>query len=340
MGRTLIAPQSLRLVVRPRETSDFELWRWSISPVFDVDTPSAAERADFALESQAYRFDGLTISHSQVTPMAMTRAQSVIARANIDDYMCILYRSGGSRFNADGVEGEARAGDVALFDMSCPVRIDAPVQNMFSIFFGRAEIARLIDPTFALHGLVLTNGEPLAEIFKATAQATFAEAPRLPGEQADAARDGLSAMLISCFAPTAKRREPTVRGLSYVAFQRVRAEIDRSLGDPRLDAEILCVRCGISRATLYRIFEPHGGVGAFIRRMRLARARKILMRRGTSAPLIAQVARDCGFNDATNFGRRFREAFQITPRELREAALEGECLCRENGSMRIALSET
>ena len=73
---------------------------------------------------------------------------------------------------------------------------------------------------------------------------------------------------------------------------------------------------GVHRVTLARAFRDHYGtpVGAYARRLRLERARRLLAR-GDVAP--AAVAASTGFADQAHLTRAFRAAFGVTPGRLR-----------------------
>jgi len=69
---------------------------------------------------------------------------------------------------------------------------------------------------------------------------------------------------------------------------------------------------GITPRHLNRLFVEHLGIpaGAFLRRMRLDRARHLLHERGAT---VKSVARDCGFADPAYFVRAFRREVGLTP---------------------------
>lgn len=46
---------------------------------------------------------------------------------------------------------------------------------------------------------------------------------------------------------------------------------------------------------------------------RVERARDLLAADGPDRPTVAEVARRCGFADASHFGRRFRQAYGTSP---------------------------
>lgn len=89
--------------------------------------------------------------------------------------------------------------------------------------------------------------------------------------------------------------------------------IEERLLDPTLDAGELMRALGISRSSLYRAFQPVGGVNAWIRQSRLAHARKLLAGRTGLRPTVGEVAQVCGFASDSHFSRAFRKAFGHPP---------------------------
>lgn len=89
--------------------------------------------------------------------------------------------------------------------------------------------------------------------------------------------------------------------------------IEARLLDPDLDAAVLVQALGLSRSSLYRAFQPVGGVNAWIRQRRLEHARDLLASRTGPRPTVGEVAQICGFASDSHFSRAFRKAFGHSP---------------------------
>lgn len=89
--------------------------------------------------------------------------------------------------------------------------------------------------------------------------------------------------------------------------------IEDRLLDPALDAGELMRALGLSRSSLYRAFQPVGGVNAWIRQRRLEHARDLLAHRTGPRPTVGEVAQICGFASDSHFSRAFRKAFGHSP---------------------------
>ena len=89
--------------------------------------------------------------------------------------------------------------------------------------------------------------------------------------------------------------------------------ISRHLLAPDLNVATIARACAVSRATLYRAFDNHGGVAAQIQRMRLDRAREALRSRFNGVPTITGIAFDYGFSSQGHFSRAYRARFGYSP---------------------------
>jgi AraC-like DNA-binding protein len=94
------------------------------------------------------------------------------------------------------------------------------------------------------------------------------------------------------------------------------SHIDRHLHDPALGVDSLCQQFRCSRATLYRLFAPLGGVREHIQRRRLMACFKAIVQQ--QQRLIYDIALDFGFVSPSHFSNLFRAYFGMTPRQARE----------------------
>lgn len=77
----------------------------------------------------------------------------------------------------------------------------------------------------------------------------------------------------------------------------------------------------ISRAALYQLFKPWGGVRAYIQSSRLIRARKELESAANELMTISALAIKLGFTSTSSFTRAFQRYWRQTPSSIRKSAL-------------------
>src|SRR5262245_42527666 len=100
-----------------------------------------------------------------------------------------------------------------------------------------------------------------------------------------------------------------------MVLERIKGHIAQSLDSPELHPDALCRLFHISHTQLYRLFEPLGGVAAYIQEQRLARAWRELSNPAGSHRRIYDIAFDLGFSSEAHFSRSFRRAFGMSPSE-------------------------
>ncbi|MEL7117779.1 MAG: hypothetical protein AAGP08_19730, partial [Pseudomonadota bacterium] len=73
---------------------------------------------------------------------------------------------------------------------------------------------------------------------------------------------------------------------------------------------------GASRATVYRVFEPDGGVDAAVRKRKLRRAAVDLSLAAPSRGIVRRIAERYGFDDVNQFSRGFRRELGYSANEI------------------------
>lgn len=100
----------------------------------------------------------------------------------------------------------------------------------------------------------------------------------------------------------------------------VKAFIDRNLRNSDLSSEFIMQELGISRTSLYRLFEAEGGLVRYIADCRLDRCMADLADAPASRGQVRRIAEVWGFFHPGNFNRRFRERFEAAPSEFLAAS--------------------
>lgn len=99
-------------------------------------------------------------------------------------------------------------------------------------------------------------------------------------------------------------------------LDRLKGFIQDHLTLPELSVDMIAKNLGLSRAKLYRLAEPLGGIQRFITKQRLKMAHTRLLHTKDRLS-ITNLAFDLGFNTETSFRRSFKERYGVTPTNLR-----------------------
>ena len=105
---------------------------------------------------------------------------------------------------------------------------------------------------------------------------------------------------------------------NLAVVERARRYIQNHLNVATLTPDDISRAVGVSRTRLYKLFEPSGGVLAYVQKRRLMAAHDALGD-PTEERLIVDIAEACGFSSAANFSRAFSKEFGYSPREARSA---------------------
>ncbi len=103
----------------------------------------------------------------------------------------------------------------------------------------------------------------------------------------------------------------------------IRAHIDQDLRSPSLKIETIQRKFGISRATLFRLFERQGGVRTYIQDRRMFRAVMDIARRPQPRDIITEAAEKWGYSSTLDFNKSVQRAFGVSAQSLVGTAPEG-----------------
>lgn len=308
-----------RLDVGDRPHHAFERWREAVAPVFVADLAADRRPQDFAIGFQATHFGPLVLGETRSIAQTFVRDAATVARSAVDHLMIQLYLDGETAIATDrGADRfRVRAGELWAFDMTRPLATATSDFANVTLAVPRLLLDPLVSDVDALHGARPAPGSALTGLLADHVRALAHRAPDMTMREATAAADATIHLVAACFGATAEARAAAGPGIAAAALGRLRRSIEANLGDPDLGPDWLTRRHGLSRARLYRLFEPFGGVAGYIRDRRLRRCFLDIARGDPRDGRIAEIAYRWGFRDATSFSRAFRARFRIAPSDLR-----------------------
>jgi AraC-like DNA-binding protein len=309
----------LDLSVTPGNAREFNLWRSGMSPLFEMDAADIAARSSFGAQLTSYQFADVAIVSGYSSAARFQRTAPMIARNGIDNISLLVYAEGGCALDAEGRASEVHPGDVCFLDLSRPIALRAPSYESLTLMLPRAALESQIADLDSLHGRVLQKNSPLNAMLVGHLRTLFAEAPMLSAADGRAAANGTAALIAAFAGPSDKGRDAMARSESATSLLTFRRFIETNLHNPELGPEFICRKLGVSRAKLYRAFEPMGGVSSYIHQRRLARACQMITDPAHAHERVSAIAARCGFGNVSVFSRAFRQAYGMPPTELRGA---------------------
>lgn len=271
---------------------------------------SDAQRLDgvFRATVQGFRLDRALLYDRTLSGVGHERGVQRVAADAFDHFTLTYVREGSFRIDAAWGEYVAVApGELVLLDMARPMRNLIPRGRIITMSVARERVAATGAELDALHGLVLPVeaagllGDYLVSLTR--------RLPMLPALAVPAATKPVATLLAIALAGAGAAKPVDEE-------ERIRRLIDAELPDPRFGPAALVELSGLSRATLYRLFQAQGGLAQVIQRRRLDRVRLALADAADQRPFAA-IAQAAGFASDSHCSRLFFDAFGKRPGEYR-----------------------
>jgi AraC-like DNA-binding protein len=297
-----------------------------VAGIFDVaadQTDASHFQGEFLLRATG----SFLLSEASSSGLRLVRSVETIQRGGADGFAIRLQLSGG----LDGRMGDAPvqcgAGGVVFIDLlqTLDLRVIATEEpaSDITLWIPRGKILSAIDDESLWHGFTLAGGSPAAVLIGGNLKIFAQQAERMTARELDGFLQGFIAMIGKAASPLFDQARRLDGRKPLASFVSIRRHIDQNLRSPALNADMLARTFGLSRASLYRLFEPVGGVARYIRSARLNRAYQDIVATEFSNRRIAPVAYRHGFKNLSAFNRLFKETYGVSPGEARWRAAVG-----------------
>jgi AraC-like DNA-binding protein len=243
---------------------------------------------------------------------------SNIRAAPIDYWAVALVTRGQQRTRWGDTVVESRPGNLRVYSPVQPYEEERTGIDITYVFVPRDALPGASDTLDALCGRSLDGAA--AVLFAEFVASTSRALPAMGPDQVASLARAMRAMLGILAVFPAWQQETGGRTLQLKLLAHCEQLIAEHLTSAALGVAKLARLSGASRSSLYRLFEPHGGVASYIQGERLRRAAAAL---GDPADLrkVSQIAASCGLFDHSAFSRMFRARFGATPSDFRRAAI-------------------
>lgn len=296
----------------------FGAWREDISLIFDVEEPSSENKEPFHATFDLYNFGQSVLAKLHSSSARYVRSRKKALSDGLDSILLQLFIKGEIQFGSGKRTTYANLGDIVVFDLSQPVDNFNSSFLHLTIMLPREVIEAAIPEIHRWHGLALPRDNPSFHLLRNHLISSFELAPSFDMKAAgyvEAATIALAAAAMSGSPPLVEgsRKADVERAMIH----QIKRYIQRNLGSTELSPESIAHDFGVSRAQVYRLMEPVGGISSYIRRLRLHRCMADLRDPRFAHQNVSEIAYRLGFEHLTTFNRSFREAFGMTPSEAR-----------------------
>ncbi|MDN5874915.1 MAG: helix-turn-helix domain-containing protein, partial [Sinobacteraceae bacterium] len=293
----------------------FAFWHDSLRFMVETTLDNSLAPEQFSAELDGFNLRDLLFNYGAYSAQHSRSVTRFKTDQGANPLSLWLFLEGSCQGNQGSRVVEAQAGDICLFDLSRPVEIHLSQCRALTLTVPH----KLLAPTTRLDqlavGNVIRGNTPAGKVLGHYLRSVWQKLP------AASVSDGwrINQMLQGCVAglfshgpmDDAKARA----ALQHADLEYIRAYIDTHLANPSLGVEHLCRRFNYSRARLYQVFRPLGGVAAYIRQVRLARCLSELSALGGTTTRIQDVSQRWGFPHYSQFCRQFRRAYGVAPSE-------------------------
>jgi AraC-like DNA-binding protein len=306
--------------LQPKEREAF--WRHVMSDTFAPVTIREMAEGDVAGSIRGHWAGRLLVTEVQSTGQDIRRTPRLISEADNAYFQVAVVASGTGRVSQDDRQAVLHPGDCVLYETTRPFQwlfesdwnvwvFSLPTESVrLSDSERRLISARRLDGTAGLTGIV---SRFLLDLARHSEDLPDGQSERVLAH----ASDLVVTLLSDRLDDTTRVRGAVQRSLML----RVKDYIHQRLCDPALGPAEIAAAVNISTRYLHKLFEAdHHTVSLYIKGLRLDRARRDLLDPRLAGRPISAIAYACGFGDLSGFNRAFKQAYAVSPRELRNAS--------------------
>lgn len=269
------------------------------------DTLAIGAEEDFRAEALGYRADDLIFTRVAFSPTRFIRNEQHLDDAGSGFLVLQHQYTGSELLLMEHGNIHIDAGNIYLRDWSFPFVSHASEMRLDSVVIPRHRLRSsvLLDAEHPVLSMpaVSPGGRMLAEIWSDL----FSRFPGMPLGDAEVLCEAFLGFLDGLLGHGAQAKpNKTLRSMEQFLLVRLRQNVG---------VEDLCRHFHISRTQVFRLFQPHGGVMAFLKRHRLERCHAELLTADPSRTRVIDVAASWLFDDPSLFSRQFRSIFGQCP---------------------------
>lgn len=294
------------------EGEKFDMWRETVQQIHDLQLPDGALPERFEADVSAWSLGHLAVAGGFFTEQRMVRTEKITRRLQIDQYRILLPLEGTIiRHQARDQRKLVRQGQMIFSDLARAEEADCGTGRLMQFIVTRDTLDALLPGPRDLHGFVPEG--PVAGLVADHLAALVRKLPSLAARDAEPVTRATLQLIAATAAPAQLTAETGRPVLDMAKRQRILRHIDKHLLDPDLGQETLLATFAMSRASLYRLFQPLGGVAAYIQERKLHRLRAELT--GPGPHHLGQLTWKYGFSSQGQMSRAFRALFGHAPRD-------------------------
>jgi AraC-like DNA-binding protein len=296
-----------------------EYWNDLTGSAFTPLVTDPLDRRAFAGRLTRTQVGQIRLAEARSEPAIVRHSRQHVARTRDASFMLCLQLDGVSVNRQQGREAVLRYGDFHLLDSSRPYEVSFQQSNrMLVLSVPHPELERRMPNPESVVGIAMSGRSGVSGLLSSLLcnfwqQRRTGDETYLSPRFAEAILD-LVASAYACITATA----PDGSSIAIARREQIRSYIEAHLHDPALTPGSVAAAVHLSPRRLHQLFEADGEtVGAYILRRRLEECARAMSDASQRSRTVTEIAFLHGFNNASHFGRVFRERYQATPSDYR-----------------------
>lgn len=288
------------------------------------DLAPASPDDEFETTYSAAHLGSAILFEMHMTPIRFDRTPLHVARGGLDHYQVGMFLEGGCQADCHGRVVEMGPGSIGVCDMAERERSDifaACAQRSsrcFILVLPRTLLSPLLWAPDSVGYMVIAGHTPYGRLLGEHLVSVWRSVHRLSSRETEAVVRATTALIAGGVGVSTEGKVPLSNAYHTAKRAAIKRYIRENAGSPDLSVERLAGRFGLSRASLFRLFEAEGGPVHYMQKCRLDRALATLTSPAHRDRSIFNVALDCCFASEGSFIRAFRRTFGLTPGEMRK----------------------
>jgi len=247
-------------------------------------------------------------------PPVLTQLDDRHARDEGTHIVIERWLSGEERgINEDGEVWYNSAGTMEFFGQTRKYKSVLTWRNMQSFSLPREQLGLPVDEPIELPDL--TEASAIGQLVFAEWSDLFADLKNDAGQLSKIKMDRMSACLKIAIGVHPQREDVRAHARDAL-FRQICRFIEQNLEYADLSTNMILDKHGVSRATLYRMFEPLGGVRNYVTHRRAASALFFISKSPGRRGFVQAACERWGFSSPANFNRTIQRLFGNSPKAL------------------------
>ena len=296
-----------------------EYWNDLTGSAFTPLVTDPVDRRAFVGRLTRTQVGEIRLAEARSEPAIVRHSRQHVAQTRDALFMLCLQLDGVSVNRQQGREAVLRYGDFHLLDSSRPYEVSFQQSNrMLVLSVPHPELARRMPNPESVVAIAMSGRSGIPGLLSSLL-CNFWQQRRTGDETFLSPRFGEAILdLVASAYASITAAAPDGSSIAIARREQVRSYIETHLHDPVLSPGSVAAAVHLSPRRLHQLFEADGEtVGAYILRRRLEECARAMSDASQRSRTVTEIAFLHGFNNASHFGRVFRERYHSTPSDYR-----------------------